>query len=110
MTQSVRLDPRTKIFIAAVLLLFLLLLLGQLASILTPFILAMLMAFVLNPLVAALVRRTHLPRVVFVILLYAIFVAGVAGLVSLAPVIAREVRSLINHLPGYLDELRASLV
>ena len=110
MTQSVRLDPRTKIFIAAVLLLFLLLLLGQLASILTPFILAMLMAFVLNPLVAMLVRRTHLPRVVFVILLYAIFVAGVAWLVSLAPVIAREVRSLINHLPGYLDELRASLV
>ncbi len=110
MTRSVRLDSRTKIFIAAVLLLFLLLLLGQLASILTPFILAMLMAFVLNPLVAALVRRTHLPRVVFVILLYAIFVAGVVWLVSLAPVIAHEVRSLINHLPGYLDELRASLV
>lgn len=110
MTQSVRLDPRTKIFIAAVLLLFLLLLLGQLASILTPFILAMLMAFVLNPLVAALVRRTHLPRVVYVILLYAIFVGGIVWLIRLIPVIGHEVRSLMSHLPGYLDELRASLV
>jgi predicted PurR-regulated permease PerM len=109
MTERIRLASRTKLFIAAVLLLFLLLLLGQLASILTPFILAMLMAYVLNPLVATLCRRTHLPRIVFVILLYAIFVGGVAWLISLAPMIGGEIRSLIRHLPGYLDELRTSL-
>lgn len=109
MIERIRLAPRTKLFIAAVLLLFLLLLLGQLASILTPFILAMLMAYVLNPLVAALCRRTHLPRIVFVILLYAIFIGGVVWLISLAPMIGGEIRSLFRHLPGYLDELRASI-
>ncbi len=109
MTEPIRFSPRTKLFVAAVLLLFLMLLLGQLASILTPFILAMLMAYVLNPLVAMLVRRTHLPRIVFVISLYALFVGGVVWLVSLAPAIAEQVRLLLRNLPNYLDDLRASL-
>lgn len=109
MIQPIRLANRTKIFVAAVLLALLFLLLGQLASILTPFILACLMAFVLNPVVSGLSRRTRLPRIVFVISLYALFVGGVIWLASLAPLLLREVRSLLVHLPTYLDELRANL-
>lgn len=109
MTERIRFNTNTKIFVTAVLLLLLVWLLGQLGGILTPFILAALMAYVLNPLVAMLARRTRLPRIVFVLLLYALFVGGMVWLVSLAPSISHEIRTLFTNLPAYLDELRASL-
>ncbi|HMK93730.1 MAG TPA: AI-2E family transporter [Thermoleophilia bacterium] len=73
------------------------------------FIVAALLALVLNPLVRGL-ERVHVPRALGVAIVYLVVIAVVAGIVALAiPPIDRQVRSLLDALPGMVQQARVSI-
>ena len=86
------------------------LLLYLLAPILTPFLLAALLAYVANPLVKQL-TRLKLPRTLAVVLVFALFLAAfVLLLIFLIPLVYRQVANFASQLPAYLDWVQQTLV
>jgi putative heme transporter len=74
------------------------------------FIIAALIALLLNPFVT-LLRRTRLPRGIAVLLVFLGLIAVVGGIVALlANPIADQVSSLQENVPDYVDEANTSLV
>ena len=77
-------------------------LLRLLGPVLTPFLLSALLAYVASPLVARLERR-HVPRVLGVVLVFALFILVLVGLiVGLIPVLQNQLTVFAAKLPGYL--------
>lgn len=77
-----------------------------LGPILTPFLLAAILAYICNPLVGWLSRR-HLPRAVATALV--LLLLGLSLLVLLLvllPLLARQVRAIAEQGPAYIDWLR----
>lgn len=86
------------------------LLLYLLAPILTPFLLAALLAYVANPLVKQL-TRLKLPRAPAVVIVFALFLAAfVLLLIFLVPLVYRQVASFASKMPAYLDWVQHELV
>jgi len=81
-----------------------------LAPVLTPFIVAAVLAYVLAPLVGHIQARGRVPRVVAVLLVELLLVLAVLGLVLLlVPVVLHEWPRLRMQLPGLLDRLQAGV-
>ncbi len=79
-------------------------------GVMLPFVLALLIAYLLTPLVAAVERR-RLPRPIAVLLVYAAVLGSVTALVTtIAPRIGLEFRSLRSELPLLGAEARAKWV
>jgi predicted PurR-regulated permease PerM len=79
-------------------------------EIMLPFVLAMVIAYVLTPLVAMAERR-RLPRPVAVLLVYAVVLGSMAGFVrGIAPRIALEFRNLRGELPALTEEAKQKWV
>lgn len=77
-----------------------------LAPVLTPFLVAALLAYLGQPLVTGL-TRWHLPRVAAVIAVFALFIGAFAGLlVFLIPAIQHQIAGFAQRLPRYLDWLQ----
>jgi predicted PurR-regulated permease PerM len=75
-------------------------------EVMLPFVLAVVIAYVLTPLVARVERR-RLPRPVAVLLVYAVVLGSMAGFVrGVAPRIALEFRNLRAELPALSDEAK----
>jgi predicted PurR-regulated permease PerM len=75
-------------------------------DVMLPFVLALLIAYVLTPLVAAVERR-RLPRPAAVLVVYALVLGSVAGFFhAVAPRIAFEFRNLRGELPALGAEAR----
>lgn len=80
----------------------------RVSSILTPFLWAIVMAYILNPLVALLSRNTRAPRVVAVVCVYLAGIGIVAGLLYLAiPRLSAQVAQLTSDLPSITADLQA---
>src|SRR5512146_1974133 len=78
-------------------------LLYQLGEILPPIITALLLAYLLSPLVAFLQRRRGMPRILAVASIYLTLIAILVGAsILLTPVLIREVRSLCRELDRIL--------
>jgi len=72
---------------------------GFLKAVLAPFIIAMIISYVLNPVVTLLAGR-RVPRSVAVLLIYAVFAAAVTViLLNAIPMIAEQVEQLNRHAP-----------
>ena len=81
-----------------------------LSSIITPFIWALLTAFILNTLVTWLTRRLGGPRRLWVVVVYFGLVALVAwGLVSVVPVLVAQIRQILAEIPNYTDQIESFL-
>jgi predicted PurR-regulated permease PerM len=104
-TERIFLSPRARatiLWVAAALLLFFL---WQLSGVLTPFVWAIVTAYVLNPVVIFLARRTGVSRRLWSILFYVLLLAFVVvGLSNLGPLIGRQVGELIRELPQHFRE------
>lgn len=69
-------------------------------GVLAPFFFAVIVSYVLHPVVALLTRR-KVPRSAAVLLIYAVFLALVTvALINLIPMFAEQVRELNERLPG----------
>lgn len=72
---------------------------GFLKAVLGPFIIAMIISYVLNPVVSMLHER-KVPRTIAVLLIYAVFCAAIAVLlVNLIPMFVSQVQELNQHMP-----------
>lgn len=70
-----------------------------LKAVLAPFIIALIVSYVLNPVVTMLSKR-KMPRTAAVLLIYAVFVAAVTVvLMNLIPMFLAQLRELNEHLP-----------
>jgi predicted PurR-regulated permease PerM len=79
-------------------------------DVLSPFVVAVILAYVLRPIVGLLCRRTGLPRAAGAgIVLAALVVLLALVLVLLAPAFARELRAFAAALPRLLFGLRAAV-
>lgn len=84
-------------------------LLYLLSPILTPFLLAAILAYICNPLVGRMESR-RVPRTLAVILVLLLLLAAFAVLLLIMlPLLAKQVRAIASQLPGYLDWLRSAL-
>ena len=80
-------------------------LLLQLGPILSPFLMAAILAYVLNPSVTAM-QRHGLGRTLGAVVMICVLLLVVLGLaLVLVPLFVKEIRLLAERLPGYLDEL-----
>ena len=83
-----------------------------LAPVLTPFVVAAILAYALTPLVDWLdeVGRGRIPRVVAVLLVELLFVVAMLGVVLLiVPILAKELPLMREQVPVLLDGLNGSL-
>lgn len=72
---------------------------------LSPFLVGLVLAFVLMPLVDTLNKL--LPRVLAILLVYALTIATfVAFALYLAPIIIEQAKMIINDTPGYIDSIQ----
>jgi predicted PurR-regulated permease PerM len=72
-----------------------------------PLLLAVVVVYLLNPLVSALERR-GVPRVAGAGVVYVLFICLVALAVNLlVPVVTRQVSQVVDHFPGYVADAQA---
>ena len=79
---------------------------GRFSSVLWPLAVAGICALILRPAVDLLERRLHLPRIVAVFLLYAVFLGAVLGLALLViPPLVQQVLDFVSYLPSFWDRV-----
>ncbi|WP_035099719.1 AI-2E family transporter [Aneurinibacillus terranovensis] len=72
-------------------------------KVLTPFLLGLIIAYLLNPVVGFLSRH-HFPRSVAIILIYTIFFLFIAFvIINFGPVFSRQFRELSEKIPGLME-------
>lgn len=78
----------------------------HLAHILTPFVVAAVFAYLVHPLVDWAESRTHLPRVVVVLALYALLgTALVVGGMLIAPSLGQQLHALVRTVPEVIEAI-----
>lgn len=81
-----------------------------LSPILTPFLLAAVIAYICNPLVTRLAAK-KIPRALGTVLVMLVLLGAVVVLVLIMmPLIVQEVSSLIERTPAYLETLKSNLI
>jgi predicted PurR-regulated permease PerM len=79
-------------------------------DVLSPFVVAIVLAYVLRPIVGVVCRRTRLPRALVAALVLAALLVLLAGLLLLLlPAFARELRAFASALPRLMISLRAAI-
>jgi predicted PurR-regulated permease PerM len=101
-------SPRARVTVLAVGAFAGFLFLLQITTILNPFLWAIVVAYILNPVVRFLCRRTAMPRTAAVILIFVIGVGSIVGLLSVAvPRLDEQVTQLANDLPSLASQYQA---
>ncbi len=78
-----------------------------LKTVLAPFIVAVLISYLLNPIVALLSRRA-VPRSIAVLLIYALFIASIVILlINLIPLFNNQVAELAEHIPEWNRQMQS---
>jgi len=81
-----------------------------LAPVLTPFMVAAILAYIGDPLVDRL-ELYKLPRTLAVVIVFIVLsILGVAAILILVPMLGRQLATLGNKLPGYFDVLQNQLL
>lgn len=94
------LSPRSKLIVFWILAGSVVAGLAYFFSVLSPFLWALITAYIFTPLITLLARRTHLPRPLVATILYlAIVAALIFGIVNVVPVVQQQGSALINQLP-----------
>ncbi|MCL6576805.1 AI-2E family transporter [Kyrpidia sp.] len=86
--------------------------LGLIGSVATPFVVALIISYLLNPVVEALVKR-RVPRGISILIIYAIFllisavaaVQGIPALVEQVKALAANLPETVNRIDQWLNEL-----
>lgn len=109
--SSQRWDTTTKRIVALVVLVFLALLIYQFRDLLIPLGMALLLAFILNPIVDFLQEHTHLPRGIVTALIFLVLIMALLGVlaapVTAVPSIRRAIRSVQLDLNRIISDIGA---
>ncbi|TLS53771.1 AI-2E family transporter [Paenibacillus antri] len=83
---------------------------GFLKTVLLPFVVALIVSYVLNPIVGALNRR-KVPRTIAVLLIYAVFILSVTVvLMNVIPMFVKQLNELNEHLPEFTMRAQSMIV
>lgn len=115
---SPRWSTTTKLFVALVALLLIVFVLSRISVLVSPLVMAVILAYLLNPLVQWMVEHLRLPRrigaglIFLVLVLLLLGVLGGAGLLLQQQVfgLLLGVQTLLNNLPGWMSAATAKPV
>ncbi|GDX35936.1 AI-2E family transporter [Alphaproteobacteria bacterium] len=97
---------KDKILIVLLLLSFGIFIIYQIKSVLTPFIISLIIAYFLHPLVDKLQIRHHIPRNLSTLIILLIFFAIVTGLFLITiPLLYKQSLQLLENLPRYTQTI-----
>ncbi|MEJ2600753.1 MAG: AI-2E family transporter [Anaerolineales bacterium] len=109
-TQRVQWSSRTKIVVSLLLLAFAVYLLYRFSVILTPLILAVIVAYILTPLTVLFQKRLHIPRVLAILLSYLLLIVVLITLpLLIVPPLASQLAALNVDIQRFLLALEALL-
>lgn len=101
---------RLKRIVVACLIVVLLLLVYQLRQVIVPLIMALVVAYVVSPIVGFIDKRTKLSRTASIAVVYLFIVVLLVAIpATTVPVAIREVGDFVENLPRYLAELNQTL-
>lgn len=96
----------SKRLILIILSLVALLLIFRVRILLPPFILAVILAYLVAPLVKAANEHTRIPRTLTIVLIYLVIIAALVAIpISTIPPIAVQVNGFITNIPAFLHQL-----
>jgi predicted PurR-regulated permease PerM len=106
--KPILMSSTAKFITIAIIIALMILLLQAVGGILTPFIAAIITAYLFNPLITFLNRRTNISRAIWILVLYVAIGVLIYGLVRfLGPIIANQYRDLRDRLiPTMIIELQ----
>lgn len=108
--QRVQWSSRTKIVVSLLLLAFAVYLLYRFSVILTPLVLAVIVAYILTPLTALFQKRLHIPRVLAILLSYILLIVILITLpLLIVPPLAAQLAALNLDVQRFLLALEALL-
>src|SRR5437667_7266193 len=98
--KPIRLSTTGKLITVAVIVALAIWLMHTLGYVMTPFIAAAITAYLFNPLISSLHRRTRITRAVWILVLYVLLGVVVYWLVrSLGPIITEQATDLRHQIP-----------
>jgi predicted PurR-regulated permease PerM len=108
-SQPIRFSAQYKLITAAIIIALTIMLFQQVVHVLTPFIAAIITAYLFNPLVTWLQQRSGLARALWIIVLYVIAFLLIYGLVTwIWPIIVQQTRDLARAAPQLVNDLRST--
>ncbi|NOK63426.1 MAG: AI-2E family transporter [Chloroflexi bacterium AL-W] len=108
--KSIRLSTTGKIITIAIIVGLAILLVRTLGHVMTPFVAAAITAYLFNPLISWLNRRTHITRALWIFVLYICIGGLVYWLVqSLGPLIVSQYNELLLQIPRITDDITRQL-
>ena len=82
-----------------------------LLSLLTPFVIAFILAYIFNPIVSFLEKRLRFKRIQSLLFTYGILIILlVSSIVFTAPVIINSIIDIVNQIPIYIDKTQVFLI
>jgi len=104
-------SPGSKRLIISIMALVSLLLIFRLRILLPPFILAVILAYLVEPLVRIVLENTRIPRTLTIVLIYLFIIAALVAIpISAIPPIAVQVNGLITNIPALIHQLSQIMV
>lgn len=105
--QPYTFDRAVRMAITALTIAALLLLVRYLSSVLLPFIIALFLVYLINPLVKSIQRVLHLRKRMFAVIITLLLIFGVIGGIVywMAPVFAREMVRMANLIRIYVEDI-----
>jgi predicted PurR-regulated permease PerM len=102
-----RWSSQTKLVISLLLLSFILYLISRFSIVIPPFILAVILAYILTPVVNFLNKKLHFPRILAILVLYIMILALASTLpVIFVPLLASQFSGLNLDLQKVIDEIQ----
>src|SRR5262245_59508246 len=104
--KPIRLSPAGKFITIAIIVSLAILIIVSVGSILTPFVAAVVTAYLFNPLIGWLHRRTGIGRGFWIGVLYVLIgTLAYALFRSLGPMVASQYRGLVGQIPAMRKEI-----
>src|SRR5215208_3399154 len=104
--KPIRLSPTGKFITVAIIVSLVILVFSAVGPILTPFVAAVITAYLFNPLIGWLHRRTGVGRGIWIGILYVMIGALAYALVrSLGPMVGLQYRELVALIPTMRDQV-----
>lgn len=104
-------NPSSKRQIILFLVIVLMLFIYRVRILLPPFILALLLAYLVEPLVNLITRRTPVPRILTIVLIYLLIIAALVAIpISAIPPVISQANGLINNIPVFIQQLNKLLL
>lgn len=96
----------SKRLVLIILLILVSLLIYRIRLLLLPFVMAVVLAYLIDPGVNALARRGHIPRLLSIIIIYVLILAALVAIpVRAIPPVVVQVNGFINNVPRYLQQI-----